>query len=222
MTIKELLKLSPEDRQKLNEAELRRAVKFTAKVAKARRTAVKNFLQENGVAESTSYHDWSKASRGRTGVKNYWEATFDAKKGARINDLRHQLKINLSYLRAKTTTVSGTKSELLRIYRRISGNKMASWKDFMGSSVGDKSQFEKFWRVYDRIIKDDFISGQLQAMNLGSDRVQELIWQEMDENPYMSVEDIYEALSKKINDMYEGDNAANESVNEETRFTLPD
>ena len=224
MTIKELLKLSPEQRQKLNAKQLREAVDFTAKVAKARRTRVQTFLKETAAPKSTAYHDWSKAAQKRIGIKNYFEANFDAKPNATVNQLRHQLKINLTYLRAKTSTITGTKNELLRFYKRITGNKKATWDDFTGSAGGNRESFEKFWQLYERLKQDDWAMGQLRALGYTSEQVQELLWEELTSNPYSDIDDIFFNLVEKIDDMYNNrdveNKKANNSVNEKTRFTM--
>lgn len=224
MTIKELLKLSPEQRQKLNAKQLREAVDFTAKVAKARRTRIQTFLKETAAPKSTAYHDWSKAAQKRIGIKNYFEANFDAKPNATVNQLRHQLKINLTYLRAKTSTITGTKNELLKFYRRVSGKKKASWEDFTSSAGGNKDMFEKYWRLYERLKQDDWATGQLRAIGFVSEQIQEFLWEEMVNSPYSDIDEIYENILKKIDDMYNNRKAANkkanDSVDESTRFTM--
>ena len=117
-----------------------------------------------------------------------------------------------------------TKNELLRFYKRITGDKKATWDDFAGSACGNREIFEKFWQLYERLKQDDWAMGQLRALGYTSEQIQELLWEELTSNPYSDIDDIFFNLTEKIDDMYSNRDAANkkanDSVNEETRFTM--
>lgn len=218
MKIEDLIKLTPQQRQKLSLSELRKAVKFTAQVAERRRTRLANYMQETQTAKPTAFHDWSPAAQKRIGIKNYWEAKFTPKSYNNINQLRHQLKINLNFLRAKTTTISGAKQELLKFYKRITKNKRAKWADVEQSLVSTEGGMSKFWKIYQRISTDP--EGMAWKNVLGSERVQELIYEIMEENPFDDIDELYEKIDNALRDEYEGPQNANDSFDEEDQFTL--
>lgn len=152
----DLLSLSWGEVNKLSRKEL--AV-ITSQLGAIANKRIKRLQGNKYYKSSAAYHMFERRDIAKISVR-----------GKSINEIRNQFKLAQQFLNAKTSTIKGVKEYRKQVEERLGGK-------VSGVNEWSEDMWRNFWTSYNKLMELD--SGKVIREQLGSNRVQELLRDEM-------------------------------------------